>query len=137
MEMPDGSNYLDWYFQNMVWDFGGNYSKEWTPTFTDPKTVEAGTYLQDFAKAGYLKFYKDPAADFTAGIVGLQHDVDRVARRRHQGRRSSRSGTAFLPGDGNCPTGGAGVGIPAEHLGRAQEERAEVHRVPHQRRRTP
>ena len=22
-------------------------------------------------------------------------------------------GTAFLPGDGNCPTGGAGVGIPA------------------------
>ena len=42
-EMPDGSNYLDWYFQNIVWSFGGSYSNEWTPTFTDAKTVEAGT----------------------------------------------------------------------------------------------
>ena len=111
-EMPDGSNYLDWYFQNMVWDFGGNYSKEWTPTFTDPKTVAAGQFLQDFAKAGYVKFNKTPEADFGAGLAtcivqstGSLGGITKAAK--------FSVGTAFLPGDGNCPTGGAGVGIPA------------------------
>ena len=70
MELPDGSNYLDWVFQNMVWGYGGAYSKEWTPTFSDPNTVKAGTYLQNLAKNGFLKLSKDPAPDFTAGIVG-------------------------------------------------------------------
>ena len=49
MELPDGSNYLDWVFQNIVWGYGGAYSKEWTPTFSDPNTVKAGTYLQNLA----------------------------------------------------------------------------------------
>ena len=69
MELPDGSNYLDWVFQNIVWGHGGAYSKEWTPTFTDPKTVAAGQFLQDFAKAGYVKFNKTPEADFGAGLA--------------------------------------------------------------------
>ena len=74
-EMPDGSNYLDWYFQNMVWDFGGNYSKEWTL---------ATCIVQSTGSLGGIT----KAAKFSVG-------------------------TAFLPGDGNCPTGGAGVAIPA------------------------
>ena len=112
MELPDGSNYLDWVFQNMVWGYGGAYSKEWTPTFSDPNTVKAGTYLQNLAKDGYLKLSKDPAPDFTAGIVGCSMmstgSLGGVAK-----DAKFSVGTAFLPGDGNCPTGGAGVGIPA------------------------
>ncbi len=112
MELPDGSNYLDWVFQNMVWGYGGAYSKEWTPTFSDPNTVEAGTYLQNLAKDGYLKLSKDPAPDFTAGIVGCSMmstgSLGGVAK-----DAKFPVGTAFLPGDGNCPTGGAGVGVPA------------------------
>ena len=86
MELPDGSNYLDWVFQNMVWGYGGAYSKEWTPTFSDPNTVKAGTYLQNLAKDGYLKLSKDPAPDFTAGIVGCSMMSTGLARRRRQGR---------------------------------------------------
>ncbi|WP_020144072.1 ABC transporter substrate-binding protein [Terracoccus sp. 273MFTsu3.1] len=112
MELPDGSNYLDWVFQNIVWGYGGAYSKEWTPTFSDPNTVKAGTYLQNLAKDGYLKLSKDPAPDFTAGIVGCSMmstgSLGGVAK-----DAKFPVGTAFLPGDGNCPTGGAGVGIPA------------------------
>jgi len=112
MELPDGSNYLDWVFQNMVWGYGGAYSKEWTPTFSDPNTIKAGTYLQNLAKDGYLKLAKDPAPDFTAGIVGCSMmstgSLGGVAK-----DAKFPVGTAFLPGDGNCPTGGAGVGIPA------------------------
>lgn len=112
MELPDGSNYLDWVFQNIVWGYGGAYSKEWTPTFSDPNTVKAGTYLQGLAKNGFLKLSKDPAPDFTAGIVGCTMmstgSLGGVAK-----DAKFSVGTAFLPGDGNCPTGGAGVGIPA------------------------
>jgi sn-glycerol 3-phosphate transport system substrate-binding protein len=112
MELPDGSNYLDWVFQNMVWDFGGAYSKDWTPTFSDPNTVKAGQYLQGLVKQGYLKLSKDPSPDFTAGIVACSlmstGSLGGVAK-----DAKFDVGTAFLPGDGNCPTGGAGVGIPA------------------------
>ncbi|HET9632017.1 MAG TPA: extracellular solute-binding protein [Terrabacter sp.] len=112
MELPDGSNYLDWVFQNMVWGYGGAYSKEWTPTFSDPNTIKAGTYLQNLAKNGFLKLSKDPAPDFTAGIVACTMmstgSLGGVAK-----DAKFPFGTAFLPGEGNCPTGGAGVGIPA------------------------
>ncbi len=112
-EIPDGSNYLDWYFQNMVWSFGGQYSKEWTPTFNDPKTVEAGKYLQSLVSNKWVKFGKTPEADFGAGIVAciLQStgSLKGIAAAAKFG-----VGTAFLPGTDNCPTGGAGVAIPAK-----------------------
>jgi sn-glycerol 3-phosphate transport system substrate-binding protein len=111
-QMPDGSNYFDWYFQNVVWDFGGNYSKEWTPTFDDPKTVQAGQYIQDMAKAGYLKVNKTPEADFGAGLVaGIVQSTGSLGGITKAAKFPV--GTAFLPGDGNCPTGGAGVAIPS------------------------
>ncbi|HEU5145052.1 MAG TPA: ABC transporter substrate-binding protein [Dermatophilaceae bacterium] len=112
MVLPDGSNYLDWVFQNMVWGFGGAYSDEWTPKFSDPKTIEAGRFLQELAKSKVLKLAKDPAPEFTAGLAacsmmstGSLGGVTKDAK--------FKFGTAFLPGDGNCPTGGAGIGIPA------------------------
>lgn len=112
MVLPDGSNYLDWVFQNVVWGLGGAYSEEWTPKFSDPKTVEAGAFLQGLAKSKVLKLAKDPAPEFTAGLAacsmmstGSLGGVTKDAK--------FDFATAFLPGDGNCPTGGAGIGIPA------------------------
>jgi len=111
-ELPDGSNYLDWYFQNIAWDFGGGYSKGWTPTFSDPNTIKAGEFLQGLAKDGTVKFNKSPEADFSAGLAasilqstGTLGGISKDAK--------FDVGTAFLPGDGNVPTGGAGVAIPA------------------------
>ena len=136
MELPDGSNYLDWVFQNMVWGYGGAYSKEWTPTFSDPNTVKAGTYLQDLAKNGFLKLVEGPGARLHGRHRRLQHDVDRLARRRHQGRE--------VPVRHRVPARRRQLPDrrrrrrhPGEHLRRAQEERPEVHRVPDERRRTP
>lgn len=110
LELADGSNYLDWYFQNMAWGFGGAYSKEWTPTFSDPKTIQAGEFLQKLAKDKVVKFNKSPEADFSAGLAacilqstGSLGGISKDAK--------FEVGTAFLPGKDNCPTGGAGVGI--------------------------
>ncbi len=112
MCLPDGSNYLDWVFQNMVWGDGGAYSKDWTPTFSDPNTIKAGEFLQELAKSKFLKLAKDPAPEFTAGLTACSMmstgSLGGVAK-----DAKFPFGTAFLPGDGNCPTGGAGLGIPA------------------------
>ncbi|WP_299445403.1 ABC transporter substrate-binding protein [uncultured Phycicoccus sp.] len=112
LELADGSNYLDWYFQNMAWGYGGAYSQEWTPTFSDPGTVKAGRFLQDLAKSGVVKFNATPEADFSAGLAacilqstGSLGGISKDA--------TFEVGTAFLPGTDNCPTGGAGVAVPA------------------------
>lgn len=112
MGSADGSNYLAWVFQNLLWEFGGGYSKDWRPTFTDAKTLEGVTFFQDLVKQGYYKFGKAPDADFGAGLTacaimstGSLGGVTKNAK--------FPFGTAFLPGKDNCPTGGAGVGIPA------------------------
>lgn len=111
MALPDGSNYLDWVFQNMAWDNGGAYSKNWTLTFTDPGTVKAGQYLQDLAKGGYVKFGKTPEADFSAGIAGCaMQSTGSLGGIKKNAKFDV--GTAFLPGTDNCPTGGAGLAIP-------------------------
>lgn len=65
--IPDGSSYLDWYFQGMVWAFGGGYSKEWEPTFTDPKTIEAAKFLQDQVQKGHIEISTDPTVAFGNG----------------------------------------------------------------------
>ncbi len=112
LELADGSNYLDWYFQNMAWGFGGAYSKEWTPTFSDPNTIKAGQFLQDLAKNKVVKFNKSPEADFSAGLAGcILQSTGSLGGITKDAKFDF--GTAFLPGTDNCPTGGAGVGIPA------------------------
>jgi len=110
--LPDGANYLDWVYQNVVWSNGGAFSKEWTPTASDPKTVEAGKLLQELVAMKAVKFSKDSATDFSAGIAacGLMSTGSLGGVTKNS---KFQFGTAFLPGDGNCPTGGAGVGIPA------------------------
>jgi sn-glycerol 3-phosphate transport system substrate-binding protein len=121
MALPDGSNYLDWHFQGMIWTFGGAYSEEWKPTFTAPESLEAGRYLQDRFKQGHLAINNDPNSVFGAGqAASLLQSTGSL------GGLSETAGfdfgTAFLPGPPpGCPTGGAGLAIPQ----RISDERKE------------
>ncbi|MDO5534310.1 MAG: ABC transporter substrate-binding protein [Propionibacteriaceae bacterium] len=110
--VPDGSNYLDWYFQGMVWTFGGSYSKEWTPTFTDPKTIEAGTFLAEQFKAGHIGIAKDANNTFgIGGSAGLLQSTGSLGGLTKAAQFPFV--TTYLPGPkpGAC-TGGAGLAIP-------------------------
>jgi len=112
--ISDGTDYLDWYFQGMIWTFRGAYSKEWTPTFTDPKSIEAGKFLQKMVADKFLRVATEPSSDFSAGIAsgfvdstGALGGVTETAK--------FDFGTAFLPapkGVPGCPTGGGGLAIP-------------------------
>ena len=111
--LDDGSNYLDWTFQNIVWNYGGAYSKDWTPTFTDPGTVKAATLLQSWAKNKYLKTSADSAADFSAGLGAvLMESTGDLGGFKDL---PFELGVGFVPapeGVKTCPTGGAGLAVP-------------------------
>lgn len=110
--IPDGTSYLDWYFQGMIWTFGGAYSNEWTPAFTEDASIEAGEFLKDQVKKQHIMIAKDAANTFglgntaallqsTGALGGLTADaqVDFV--------------TTYLPGPApGCATGGAGMAVP-------------------------
>ena len=112
--ISDGTDYLDWYFQGMIWSFGGAYSREWKPAFTEPKSIEAGKFLQKLFGDKYLRVATEPSSDFSAGIAagfidstGALGGVAKTAK--------FDFGTAFLPapkGVLSCPTGGGGLAIP-------------------------
>lgn len=111
--LDDGADYLDWTFQSIAWSYGGGYSKGWTPTFTDPKTIKAAQVLQGWAKSGYVKTSADSASDFGAGLgaVLLESTGDLGGFKG----ASFQLGAGFVPAPGGvkcCPTGGAGVAIP-------------------------
>lgn len=111
MVVPGGSDYLDWYFQGMIWTFGGAYSEEWEPTFTSEESVAAGQFLQDRVADGHIVISNDPNSQFSAGqsasllqstgvLGGLTETAD------------FEFGTAFLPGPRpGVTTGGAGLAI--------------------------
>src|SRR5699024_8141652 len=68
LTIPDGSNYLDWYFQGMIWTFGGAYSDEWdTSVLTSEGSIEAGEFLQEQVESGNFVIATDPNSDFAAG----------------------------------------------------------------------
>ncbi|SOC52706.1 sn-glycerol 3-phosphate transport system substrate-binding protein [Blastococcus aggregatus] len=122
MVLPDGSNYLDWYFQGMVWTFGGSYSDEWDMTFTSDETIEAGTFLQDQYRQEHIAVSNDANNQFGAGqAAALMQSTGSL-----KGLTSAAQfdiGTAFLPGPPpGCPTGGAGLAIPE----RISDERKEA-----------
>ncbi len=111
--VADGSNYLDWYFQGAFWTFGGAYSDEWDLKFTDPKTVEAGKFLQKMVQDGLVSVVKDSANDFGIGNAsGLLESTGSLG-----GLKESAQGdfiTTYLPGPKpGTTTGGAGLAIPA------------------------
>lgn len=112
----DGVGYLDWIGQGLVWSMGGAYSDGYTPTFTDPDTIAAATLLKDFKATGLYDVAADPSPVFSSGQAAaaiestgsLKGILDAVGG-------SFEVGTAFLPGPlgKSCPTGGAGLAIPA------------------------
>ena len=109
-------DYLGWTFQGPTWTFGGAYSDEWDLKFTDPKTIAAANYLSESINTKrYAKISNDIAGDFSAGIiastVASTGDLSGITK-----NAKFNFGTAFLPapdGTVGCPTGGAGLAIPA------------------------
>ena len=114
--LDDGSHYLDWTFQAIVWSYGGNYSKGWSPTFTDPGTVRAGHLLQQWSREGWLKTSADSQSDFEAGLGAvLMESTGDLSGILKDGK--FELGVADLPSPGGrkaCPTGGAGLAIPKD-----------------------
>jgi len=109
--LPDGSNYLDWYFQGMIWTFGGAYSDEWEPTFTSPESIEAGQFLQDQVEQGHIAISNDANNQFGAGqAASLLQSTGSLGGLSETA--AFDFGTAFLPGPRpGTPTGGAGLAI--------------------------
>lgn len=113
LTIPDGTKYLDWYFQGMIWTFGGQFSKEWEPTFSAPESIEAGKFLQAQVKAGNIAISNDAANQFGAGQAsGLLESTGALGGLTKQA--TSEFFTAYMPGPKpGCPTGGAGLAVPA------------------------
>lgn len=114
--MYDGSNYLDWTMQNMVWDEGGAFSREWDATFTDPATVAGIERLKQINDEGYLVVSADSITEFGSGLAACAMASTGSLRTATENAQFP-FGTAFLPGaraNSSCPTGGAGLAIPAK-----------------------
>ena len=111
--VPDGSNYLDWYFQGMIWAFGGSYSDEWEPNFTSKESIEAGKFLQDQVKAGHIEISPDPTVAFGSGKAsGLLESTGSLGGLKETATIPFI--TTYLPGPGpSAATGGAGLAVPA------------------------
>lgn len=112
-----GTSWSAWWFCNMLWGAGGDYSKEWAMTLNTPEAIEAATYLQKiiYTDKTAAVTAKDQVADFGAGITGCTI----ASTGSLSGLLSTAKfelGTGFLPEgiDGPaCPTGGTGLAIPA------------------------
>lgn len=111
--VPDGTNYLDWYFQGMIWTFGGSYSDEWEPMFTSPESLEAGHFLQDQYQQDHIAINVDANNLFGAGQAASLMQSTGSLRGLTETAQFDFA-TAFLPGPPpGTPTGGAGLAIPA------------------------
>lgn len=111
--IPDGTLYMDWYFQGMLWSMDAAYSKDWDVTLTDPKTIKAGEFLQKQFKEGYFSKVPEATGPFVAGKgAALLESTGSLSAVTEDGKVNV--GTAFLPapeGKFGCPTGGSGIGI--------------------------
>lgn len=117
-QLPALADYAGWSFQNNLWGEGGAWSNEWNVTCDSPEAVRAITALQDAVYTGGWAGVaaNDGTTDLSAGAVsatvgstGSLVTVLNAAR--------FDVGAGFLPAGPVpgpvCPTGGAGVGIPA------------------------
>jgi len=112
--IADGTDYLDWYFQGMIWTFGGAYSREWKPAFTEPGSIEAGKFLQKMVQDKNFRVATEPSSDFSAGIASGFIDSTGALGGVAEAAKFD-FGTGFMPapkGVAGCPTGGGGLAIP-------------------------
>lgn len=98
-----------------MWSLGGNYSEGWESRLTTPETIRAVEWLKSTVDEGFATVSTDVTNEFATGLIGscIQStgDLSSVA-----GAASFDWGVAALPnptGEGACPTGGAGLGIPS------------------------
>jgi sn-glycerol 3-phosphate transport system substrate-binding protein len=114
----NAKSFLAWTFEGPSWTFGGAYSRKWNLAFTEPATIAAGTYLRDaIHRKGYAVIANDPANEFATGILastvtstGYLAGITKTARFDF-GAAPMPTGVDGAPG---CPTGGAGLAIPAK-----------------------
>jgi sn-glycerol 3-phosphate transport system substrate-binding protein len=115
---PDLAGYAGWTLQNVLWGQGAAWSDEWEITCNSPEAVQAMQWVQDsvFANGWAQVASSDSADTFAAGVCSSTI----ASTGSLVGVLESASfdvGVGFLPGgsaDGPvCPTGGAGLGIPA------------------------
>lgn len=111
----DATSYLSWTFEGPMWSMGGNYSVDWASRMTTPETIATVEWLRDTVADGWATISTDVTNEFTTGLIGscIQStgDLSSVS-----GAATFDWGVAPLPnptGEGACPTGGAGLGIPA------------------------
>lgn len=108
-------DYLSWTFSGPLWTMGGAYSEDWDLKLTSPETIEAVEWLKSTIDDGWATVSNDLANEFGTGLLGSvvasTGDLAGIME-----TADFEVGTAFLPnpnGDGGCPTGGAGLAIPA------------------------
>lgn len=110
------NQYVDWYFQGMIWSLGGAYSKDWTMTMSEPASIAAGKFFQDQFSRGFFRADNESTAPFVAGqAAAMLESTGSLQAVTKDGKINL--GTAFLPapeGTAGCPTGGAGLAIPAK-----------------------
>ena len=115
---PDLAGYAGWTLQHLLWGQNAAWSDEWDITCNSKEAVTALQWVQDSVFSdGWAQVASSDSADtFAAGVCSTTI----ASTGSLVGVLESSSfdvGVGFLPGgtaDGPvCPTGGAGLGIPA------------------------
>lgn len=115
--MSVGTSWSAWWFENMIWGHGGQYSDEWETTLDTPEALEAGAFVRDLfhGEQPVATVSEDATVDFASGTVAatigstgsLKGILDSA---------TFEVGTAYLPdgpAGGGTPTGGTGLAIPS------------------------
>lgn len=124
-----GTSWSAWWFENMIWGQGGQYSDEFDVTLDSEEALAGGAFLRDLFHgddAIATVSADDSMADFASGLIAstigstgsLKGALDAA---------SFEVGTAYLPdgpAGGGTPTGGTGLAIsssstPEEQLAAA------------------
>lgn len=115
---PD--DYLEWWFQNMVWGWGGSYSDKFDFKLTEDDTLEAIEFARKsvnkdkWARMSSEDGVDDFGAQAISAVVGSTGSIQTTMKAAH---KKFEFDVDFVPGGPKetknvCPTGGAGIGIP-------------------------
>ncbi len=115
---PPQDQYPAWSRANLVWGYGGSWSDEWDfSPLTSDATIEALEFAQEATGSWATVSSGSPADDFSAGAVSqIVQSTGSLGGILESA--AFEVGTAFLPGgpagEGQTPTGGAGLMIASD-----------------------